>query len=378
MTTSRLTPDLIALDKGLNLQTAKIIAPPGSVLDSLNYEQVDFLGQKRIDGYVRYDGSVRSDRNKFYTLTTTAPFIDAEAPFVVTDGDGQLVGLVIEHREDDALTFVLIDDNLLPSEGQTLYANGFPLVFTSVTELADVATQEEQYAAILANNQLLRERVTTLPGPVAGLHWFNDRLFAVASVPRIQLGPSHGYMPNTTYFDIPVLDVDPEGVYLGTVDMIGTTGSNLASLFQSRSEQQAIDELSNPDGYGWSFVHLGWEVPFTDALSQYGALTALNLNRQGVGVTGPTSTAGLNGSAIALYQKVDIVGKQEQVNGWKTSSDTTSYALNPTALRSDDALFVYADAFFSWDGVTGAITADGITNGTLVEYPANATVEVSF
>lgn len=53
---SELIPNILALDKGLDLQSPKLTAPPGSVLDSLNYEQVDFQGQKRIDGFVRYDG----------------------------------------------------------------------------------------------------------------------------------------------------------------------------------------------------------------------------------------------------------------------------------------------------------------------------------
>ena len=47
---SELVPSVLVLDKGLNLQTAKFIAPPGSVFDTLNYEQVDFQGHKRIDG----------------------------------------------------------------------------------------------------------------------------------------------------------------------------------------------------------------------------------------------------------------------------------------------------------------------------------------
>lgn len=54
---SELIPNVLALNKGLDLQSPKLVAPPGSVLDSLNYEQVDFQGQKRIDGYTRYDGS---------------------------------------------------------------------------------------------------------------------------------------------------------------------------------------------------------------------------------------------------------------------------------------------------------------------------------
>ena len=48
---SNLTPSSITLDKGLDLQSPKVVAPPGSILDMLNYEQVDFIGQKRIDGY---------------------------------------------------------------------------------------------------------------------------------------------------------------------------------------------------------------------------------------------------------------------------------------------------------------------------------------
>ena len=69
---SRLQPSLMVLDKGLNLQAPKILAPEGSVLDSLNYEQVDYQGQKRIDGYARYDGSVLSAFDDFVVIENSS------------------------------------------------------------------------------------------------------------------------------------------------------------------------------------------------------------------------------------------------------------------------------------------------------------------
>ena len=65
---SELIPNILSLDKGLDLQSPKLTAPPGSVLDSLNYEQVDFQGQKRIDGYTRYDGSPLSAVKDVYLV----------------------------------------------------------------------------------------------------------------------------------------------------------------------------------------------------------------------------------------------------------------------------------------------------------------------
>ncbi len=343
MTTSRLTPEPIPLDKGLNLQAAKIIAPVGSVLDSLNYEQVDFLGQKRIDGYVRYDGSIRSDQDVFYGLGGAA----GEAFFA----NGQLVGVGVGNGYT-----AIIDHTKVPD---------------GATELAHTSSPQEQYNSILQFNQVLRNRVTGLPGPVAGLHWFNDRLYAVASVPYV----AGSAMPNQTYLGLPVLHSDGGRVYLGG-NIAGAGHGDIASIYQSRSEIQAQTELGNPDLFGWEFVHQGWSVDFRDGISLYGSLPALNLNLGGIGVLGPTPTDGRNGIALSVNQKAPISGRAPQVNGWKAFDTPTSYNISASYLEEADDEYLYADAYVVWDSETGEIDLPGAFDPAIPEYLANATVEV--
>lgn len=376
MTTSRLTPDLVPLDKGLNLQTAKLVAPPGSVLDSLNYEQVDFQGQKRIDGFVRYDGSLGSYQDTFYKLTLN-PVSPDIAVGVAAFKNEVLVGIV-SGEESGSYILAVIDSTAEINVGDELSIG----TVETVEEFKEYKTPEEQYASILTNNAALRARTTELPGPVAGLHWFRDRLYAVASVLKIEVGPDHGYMPNDIYqmpslADAPVLKVDDEHIYVGVADAETTAGvtSDLGSLFQSRSEQQALDELGDEDLYGWQFLHQGWMVPFEEATSLYGSLPSLNQNIQDVGVQGPTSTTGNNGKALVVKQKVSISGKPAQKNGWKGSDTPSNYSLNAANIAEVDSISIYADAFISWNSTNNTISAPGIT-GTIPEYSPTNTVQV--
>lgn len=374
---SDLTPSMIVLDKGLNLQVPKITAPPGTALDSLNYEQVDFQGQKRIDGYVRYDGSLGSYQDTFFKLTLNPVNPDIAVGTVGFKND-TLVG-VISGFEGSAAILAVINPNADLAVGDTITNVG---EITTIEELKDYMTPAEQYEAILSNNAALRARTTELPGPVAGLHWFRDRLYAVASVVKIYVGPDHGYMPNDVY-DLPgitegaVLKVEEEHIYIGIVDLdtLDPLDSDLASLFQSRSEQQALDELGDENRYGWEFIHQGWLVPFEEAISLYGSLPSLNQNIQDVGVQGPTSTTGSNGKALVVKQKTPISGKPAQVNGWKNSDTPTSYSLNAANIAELDSLSIYADAFISWNSTNNTISAPGIS-GTIPEYPATNTVQV--
>ena len=358
---SRLNPSLLPLDKGLNLQTAKLLAPEGSALDMLNYEQVDFQGQKRIDGYVRYDGSLGNYQDTFYRLTGVSAAVDD----VVSHTDGTLVGVVVDTT--DGVVIALINKNYVPAAGMEL---SIGTVATAV-ELRDELTPAQQYLEVLANNQALRNRVTSLPGPVAGLHWFEDRLYAVASVTK--LTASGTYYPNEEYNGHIVLESGSGYVYVDGIDPSTSSGSTIASLFQSRDEQQAFDETGSFYNYGWSFIHQGWEVPFEAGISLYGELTALNQNRQDVGVLGPSSVVDTNGSPIQLTQKVQASNFRPQVNGWKNYNSPENYSLSPTNIyRPDDAAYIYADAHITW-------TQTEVTAATeqLVEYLATATVEVS-
>lgn len=334
---SELIPNILALDKGLDLQSPKLTAPPGSVLDSLNYEQVDFQGQKRIDGYTRYDGSPLSAvtdvllvefpvivdylRYQIAINVDSIPY-GVEAGFVTANGTQYSV-------------IAVFDMNSIPEEGVWASTSGY-------------FTPEEHYTLVQSANSFLRDNAESLPGQISGLHWFRDRLYAVVDI--------QNYSP-------PDARIDTDGN---------------ASLFVSRSIQQVLEEdAPGPYDFGWKFVHQGWWVDFVDGKVASGKLTSKNQNKQNVGVQGPTSTEGSSGWPQLLQQNMTIGNLPAQVNGWKTSASPGVYNVEAAALQEADSSYIYADAFLSWNGTTGEISAPGLDGNGLIEYPATNTVEVS-
>ena len=377
---SELVPSVLVLDKGLNLQTAKFIAPPGSVFDTLNYEQVDFQGHKRIDGYARYDGLQLPTLDEYYIV----PAAQASITDNLIIEDGRVLAIVLAEQGDD-LHVALVDENyLLPTPGKE---SGL--------------TPDEHYELLLEYTQVLRDRVGTLPGAIIGLHWFRDRLYAVADVAAVLLDGAVDVQANDESVNgelvLDVLSISGNTlVFLSTLNAayspgdsfettngsIGTVSfdepavealSDIASFYQALTEQQALDEGLPA---GWNFIHQGWRVMFENGVSLFGQLAALNQNRQGVGVQGPTSTAGSNGRPLVLLQAPDITNLPSQVNGWKSSDDPTSYALNPQTVAEIDTDYTYADAYISWDGTTGAVSAPGADMIGLIQYSATASVVV--
>ena len=385
---SRLHPALMPLDKGLNLQTAKILAPEGSVLDSLNYEQVDFQGQKRIDGYARYDGSAIPALDDFIVLDP-ADYILSEAwDDIALNSEGIPFAIQLQPVGDDGLyALATINENAIPEgwmEGKEY-----------------VTDEAEHYGLLLTYTAQLRSRIEDLPGGIIGLHWFRDRLYAVADLRVLAIASVVDVLPNDAItidgVDATVLDyrvigdrtyilVDSRGAPTSiTITRTGQTfavednlAGILASFWESRTEQQVLNEdgPSGPYDFGWKFNHLGWRVPFDEGSSPFGELTSLNQNRQGVGVQGPTSVAGDSGKPLILLQKVNITNLPAQVNGWKTSTSPNVHSLEADALEDVDNVTIYADAYFSWDGATGVVSAPGITGEGMIEYPATNTVVV--
>lgn len=384
---SRLHPSLLSLDKGLNLQTAKILAPEGTVMDSLNYEQVDFQGQKRIDGYARYDGSC---------LPAIDDFVLVEAAYYTTtvygsrtigyNLDGEAFGVQVG-TIDTYTAFAVINENAVPAEH--LLGNEY------------VADPLIHYDYVLQYTEVLRDLVEYLPGAVIGLHWFRDRLYAVADMKILELDGVVDVLPNDIMENS---DNDQDSLVLShseyngntliLVDRFTATSTQVyfprtgefeqvvdqhaglqASFFESRTERQVLEEETTEFDFGWVFKHLGWAVPFEQGSAAYGELTSLNQNRQGVGVQGPTTIEGDNGRPLTLTQKVNIVNEQVQVNGWKSSNTPTTYNLDPANIRTLDTLYIYADAFVSWNGTTGAITT-ATPSSVLVEQSPTNNVEV--
>jgi hypothetical protein len=413
---SDLNPSLIGLDKGLNLQTAKIVAPPGSVLDTLNYEQVDFQGQKRIDGFYRYDGSHSPALEDYYRITLTDTYTAAATGLVAIE-DG-VVGRVFSSGTN-IIYVAVIDKNNTPEVGDELfgvdddgsYING-NVVTAIVLGAESGATIEQHYAKLLEAMQWTRNNTEELPGSIIGLHWFRDRLYAVADVVAASLfGTTPVIYPNDVLTSggdaAKVLDAFVLGnsrlVFLAsmspeiwaTVDADVTRDSvsvgaiangfedfsdigEIATFFESRSELQVLDEdgPSGPYDFGWRLIDQGWEVGFEDGISLYGSLPSLNQNITGIGTQGPTSTSGNNGLPLVLVQGVNITNKQVQVNGWKNSQTPLSYELETDNLQDVDDDTIYADAYISWNGTTTEVSAPGLTDDTLIEYPAGNTVVV--
>lgn len=329
---SDLIPNIVSLDKGLDLQSPKITAPPGSILDMLNYEQVDFQGQKRIDGYARYDGSPLSTVHDVYLMET----VDTEGELYelpVCMNANVPFGVAVGYYYNGPVAYtrvVVFNHNALPPNG--VWASS--IVWSSPDEFYDM---------LLDVNAELREVVGNAAGPISGLHWFKDRLYAVMDI---------------STFTPP----DPR------IDMV-----NRASLFESKSITQALDEGGN---VGWNFVHQGWSLRFKDMNVPSGLLVAKNQNRENIGVQGPTPTSGAGGSAKVVTQKMNISNLPQQVNGWKTSTSPSVYNLEAGALQEGGGAYLYADAYFSWDGETGEINAIGADGSNLIEYSPTNTVEV--
>lgn len=367
---SDLVPSVVPLSAGLSLQVPKLMAPPGSLLDVLNYEQVDMQGQKRIDGYARYDGGHISALNDFYVVNTS------ELEGTTTQGNGVVVNAngkpfaIVLGTDGTTTHLASLNDNLMPS-----YQWG-----------REVITDPEQhYELLLTYMDVLRQGTEQLPGAVAGLHWFRDRLYAVADMVTLQSSGDPGYVPNQMIEDnegnptrvLDVLLVDE--VYYTLINSMdaskwdnATTGK-VASFFESRSEAQVLEEDEDgPYDFGWRFVHLGWSVPFEEGLSLYGGLPALNQNLGAIGA-GWSSTGGNNGSPLILTQDVNITNGRAQVSGWKNSNTPSTYGLSPSNITATDDSYIYADAYVSWNGESRIIT---VPRDNLTEYPATATVEV--
>lgn len=424
---SRLTPGLIALDKGLNLQLPKISAPEGSILDSLNYEQVDFQGQRRIDGFARYDGFTVADILEYKVLVVdgfSGAFSPNSGDVLFTDAGLYAVVLATgtHETEDDSVAMHIVEISPLNAPVLNTVDSQAGQTFTELYPGKDEPDVSEQqyYENLVEYNNLLREKVGQLPGPIAGLHWFRDRLYAIASLSAVSLvGTSPIIYPTDTLtFDsdsteYTVLasyvgsstrivflkeDSGPIGLYDGQPvqrqgEDVGTVSesfelqflkTDIASLFDSRTVAQAIADDSYVDddpqfpAYGWRHIPTGWVVHFDNGNSLYGSLTAINQHPADTGASSSTPTAGDSGRPLSLTQKISGTNSSipANVNGWKTSTFPTMYSLEALALKDVDNYTIYADMFVKWNATTGEVDAPGADGTGLIEYPATNTVEV--
>ena len=405
---SELTPSMLALDKGLDLQTAKLTAPPGSLLDTLNYEQVDFQGQKRIDGYARYDGTLLPAFDEYYVLDFTPGGCwvgfpeDRNTPLYIEPDIIWAIAIKNANLDGDSVYIQIVNHAQEVKVGDTFGKLGGSNIgtITALTPGKTISlTPEAHYEKLLELMSIVRPRVTVLPEPVAGLHWFRDRLYSVAGTvkhsvatpqPWVNRSVSIGNLGNGI-----VIDDDGTSVTLltsamttsGTVVTDNLTGQQItlgervdptvATFYESRTDEQAYREANEVGG--WIAKHNGWRVKFKRGIALYGELAALNQNRQNVGIQGPTSIDGTNGSPAILSQNAALTNGPAQVNGWKSHDSPGAYVLDARDVQLDDTAYVYADAYVQWTTGTATVTTPGSDMANLQEYPpTNSVVYIPF
>lgn len=270
---SRLTPSLLALDKGLDLQTAKILAPEGSVFDTLNYEQVDFQGQKRIDGFSRYDGTTLAAINEYRVMELDDVDPSAVAGSLIFIGT-KLLG-VVGSITSTSLFYVIIDQTINVEEGDnvtiTSYSDNGSADSWSAVVISDEAGQDvtidisEHYSNLLSIMSSLRNKVEALPEAIAGLHWFRDRLYAVAGLQTFKSSPAIvGNIPNGLLGQIGS----------GRYTIIGGTAPyGPVSVVEGQLPPGVT--LSADGSYTYDFSEVGqfsWTISVTDAEGNVGTL----------------------------------------------------------------------------------------------------------
>jgi hypothetical protein len=199
MSDLQMTPS--PLFEGLDLSKPKLMVEPGSLIDCLNYETVDYLGYRRIDGFARYDGNVcyvDIPKLRAYNVFATTSGVVVTNPTLnefVEDGDGNHIGFVFGVTNTGGgtatLRFVWFDGDAVHFSGNV----------GSWSFSAPPSTSEDEYyitqAQFIALDTALRGEVVPLPYTPVGLHWAWRNLFAIVPFVTVPYSVSLDNQPTT-------------------------------------------------------------------------------------------------------------------------------------------------------------------------------------
>lgn len=218
---------VVMLDGGLDLVTPPLFVEPGRLVDCLNYECVDKVGYKKIEGFERYDGGPSTaitsgyylliDRDVHTTLallgTATGVYVGGRIqlefgldstlprtyatvvsvePVVVTGG----LALNDEYWKvffspDDAVRCEAGISALSVSNPDVIGYDEDYTVFWSVSKINSVAkvAEEGALASSIASQGTVRAEVDGLPSDAFpyGLQFYKNRVFALANCRYIYL-----------------------------------------------------------------------------------------------------------------------------------------------------------------------------------------------
>lgn len=205
---SDVIPSPVALNAGLDLSTAKLLVEPGSMIDCLNYEVVDELGYRRIDGYTRYDGSISlSDVGniRIYSSVVTTAIghpVTTNNFWLRAPVSLNIVGWAVSYTSIDATSGTLV---YIPLTGspilEAVVSMPGPLTYTTSGTITEGAMTQAQLVTFeSAFRSLVVDPLYSTP---VGLHWHRDYLFAVVPLLAVNYRASNdnqvvSYTPYTT------------------------------------------------------------------------------------------------------------------------------------------------------------------------------------
>lgn len=168
----------IPLRGGMDQATPTLEAKPGTLRDSSNFDVNTLGGYQRIDGYEKWDGQQLCNSYGYSTLVTliTAPINPGQTIKCLSTG---ATGKVI-YVDDQGYVYFVFPTGTLKS-GDQLHIQGSPVGLAQ----ADPFVSQDRSTALSATLMYLsaqeyRAAIQTVPGagPIRGLHYFHDALYA--------------------------------------------------------------------------------------------------------------------------------------------------------------------------------------------------------
>ena len=415
--------DGVKLDGGLNFTDPKVFLEPGTLSDCLNHEMIDNIGYRGIDGFNKYDGHLSPSIEDWRVITdfdyvgSVVTAYPVGSALEVNSNQDKIFGIVLGHDDvSKIIYYARVNRDYEPIAGDTINVVG-GATGNFVCDADPVSGSSEKPAADTAKdfiddlntyNGVLRGQIGSLHDTPIGLHWFRDRLFSVVDERSMTFtgGGTTELLPNqyiegdasgaqgrvlkitltggtwaggnaagtieyellssTDFSSTEDLDVYPDDTFttpdttgIATLGTIGATATT-AGLWQSRTEQQAVDELSDVSLAGWSKIDLGWEIDYIEGDSSSGEFTRIQRGQENnfTFTSSSTSTAGTNGVWNTFHNGAILPADSPTGGttapgrvsngdpGWISSTATTAYATTSTSIESDDSAFLYGDSLF--------------------------------
>jgi hypothetical protein len=168
-----------------------MLAEPGSMIDCLNYELLDFLGYARIGGYTRYDGSVYATdipslkvyTHRFLITGGSPPLLESNVLF--EDGNGTVSGFLFYADITVGPGPDYADATYISFTGSKVISADFGTWTMKANPSGDFTETAITPAQFSALDTALRAAVGALPATAVGLQWHRNNLFAV--VPQLMI-----------------------------------------------------------------------------------------------------------------------------------------------------------------------------------------------